>query len=189
VNLGTGDRRPLVAHLEPEASAAPVVSVIPPAPVIPPGIRARAPLPRAGSRVTAVKAGGPGGRFGVSLRLDLAVYPDVGQRLLPGLLYGVTDRLDLAAAALLGKLTSGFWAGARYALAEGPVRPSVSLGLPVVWMNGFPQTGIQGGIGVMVPVSDHLELTADLTLAGFPGVDTGPGKAWILPSAGVQARY
>jgi hypothetical protein len=111
----------------------------------------------------------------------------VGQLPLSG--PGVTDRLDLGAAALLGKLSSGFWAGARYALADGPVRPSVSLGLPVVWINGFPQTGVQGGIGVVVPVGGHLELMADLTLAGFPAVDAGLGRVWILPSAGVQARY
>jgi hypothetical protein len=181
VNLATGDRRPLVAHLELE---------LPNTPAAPPVLRDRAPgPPRGGSNRVGAVTGGPGGRFGVSLRLDLAVYPDMGQRLLPGLLYGVTDRLDLAAAALLGKLTSGFWAGARYALADGPVRPSLSLGLPVVWMNGFPQTGVQGGVGLVVPIGGHLELAGDLTVAGFPNVAAGLGKLWILPAVGVQARY
>jgi PEGA domain len=178
VSVATGDRRSLVVHLQVDEQEPPWQ----------PPVVSRVSLPEGVAELNGVGGGG-GGRVGVFLRLDLAVYPAVGQRLLPGVVYGLSDALDLALAGILGRETKGLWVGGRYALFSGSVRPALSLGIPVVWLDGGARMGAQLGIGALVPLGRHLELALDLTAAGFPGLDAALGRFWILPSAAVLARY
>jgi hypothetical protein len=177
VTVAAGERRAIVVHLEPESPGTPSHAV---------GNIDAVPRLHAGADSA---DRGTGSRLGAFLRMDLAVYPALGQRLLPGFSYGVSDQLDVGIAAVLGRQTRGLWAGSRFAFLTRPVRPAVTFGIPVIWLTDGPRLGVQAGVGAGVPIGDHLELFADLTTAAFPGLDETRGGFWILPSLGIQARY
>jgi tetratricopeptide (TPR) repeat protein len=129
------------------------------------------------------------GRFGAFLRIDIALLPESGQRLAPGVSVGLTERLELNAAALLGKATKGAWLGARWFLLDGAFKPELKAGLPIFVDSGKADVGLQGAAGVTVELGAGIALFADLGAVLFPGAPVEAGGLWLLPSLGVQARY
>jgi hypothetical protein len=128
------------------------------------------------------------GRLGAFLRMDIAVYPESGQRLAPGLSYQVNDRLEIGLAALIGKLSKGTWLGARYRLRGGALRPSLGAGIPVLVQGGSAQVGGQLSAGLTLDLGARTSLFADLGAALFPAAPAGAGRVWLLPALGVAGR-
>jgi hypothetical protein len=127
--------------------------------------------------------------WGAFVRVDLAVYPAVGQRILPGLSYRLSDPFELSVAALLGRESRGAWAGGRFALLSGRVRPTLELGIPFIFYDGGSRLGVQPGVGCTAGFGQHLEGFASLSTAFFPGAGGDLGSTWILPAIGLQARF
>jgi PEGA domain len=130
---------------------------------------------------------GHGGQIGAFLRVDFGLHPETGQRLAPGLSYGVNDIFELSAAAILGKLSKGAWVGGRAFLMQGRVKPSVNLGIPM-FLSSPTAIGVQGGGGLTVELSANAGLFADLGGALFPGASSDD-RVWLLISTGAQGRF
>jgi hypothetical protein len=56
-------------------------------------------------------------------------------------------------------------------------------------VSGKLVTGVQPGVGVQWDPTRHLGVFAELTASLFPGADSDLRRFWLLPVAGVQARF
>jgi len=180
VQIAAGATVTVNAVLAPLATAAPVAPRPSPA-APPPTMRATAAPPRAAPRF------GHGGQAGAFLRVDFGLHPETGQRLVPGLSYGVSDVIELSAGAILGRATKGAWLGGRAFLTQGRVKPALSLGLPL-FLSKPTAVGLQGGGGLTVELGTNAGLYADLGGALFPGAPSSD-RLWLLVSAGAQGRF
>ena len=152
----------------------------------------RSPAPAAGLRTTASTAPalipslGHAGQVGIFARADVA--PTLpGFVLAPGLSYGLHDRFELQAAALVGRY-QGAWAGGRLFLLDGAWKPALTAGVPV-FFRGISAWGLQGSAGVEWDPARAFGLYLDVGAAVYPTAAAGSRRAWLLTSAGVQARY
>jgi tetratricopeptide (TPR) repeat protein len=127
------------------------------------------------------------GQIGAVLRGDTGVLPDFGLVVVPGLSYGLSDRFEIEAGALIGQFKGG-WAGARYFFSTGSLKPLASLGFPLFSVHGSLTPGIQPGLGLQWDADRHFGLFADVTVSYFPGASDGLGKLWLVPVLGVQGR-
>jgi hypothetical protein len=128
-----------------------------------------------------------GGQIGVVLRSDAALLPERGLVVVPGLSFGIGDRLEIAAGGLVGHFKGG-WIGARILLASGALKPLVSLDVPLFFVDGKAMPGLQPGAGVEWDPSRHFGLFAAVTAPIFPGADADLQRFWLVPSLGIQGR-
>jgi hypothetical protein len=134
----------------------------------------------------AVPSLGHGGQLGIFARADVA--PTLpGYVVVPGLSYGLHDRFEVLAAALVGRY-QGVWAGGRLFLLDGAWKPSLTAGVPV-FFRGASVWGLQGSAGLQWDPARAFGLFVDAGAAFYPSAPGGLGRAWLLTSAGVQARY
>jgi hypothetical protein len=170
-------------EVEPGATVRLRAQLTPRAPVAPPVVPAvRAPAPPAATP----PALGHAGQVGLFVRTDVA--PTLpGFVVVSGVSYGLHDRFELQAGALLGRY-QGAWAGGRWFLLDGAWKPALTAGVPV-FFRGVSAWGLQGGVGLAWDPTRFFGLFADVGAAYYP---TAPGtsrRTWLLTTVGVHARY
>jgi hypothetical protein len=129
------------------------------------------------------------GQFGLSLGLHLALHPEMGQRILPGLSYGVTSMVELTGGAILGQQAKGGWLGGRVFLLQGTWKPELSFTVPIFFPGSQITVGLQGSAGVTLDLTPHAGLYAALGAAVFPRATVSADRFWLLASTGAQARF
>jgi hypothetical protein len=129
------------------------------------------------------------GQFGVALRFDLALHPESGQRLLPGLTYGLGSIIELTGGAILGKQSKGAFVGGRAFLLPGRWKPELSFSIPFFFLTDEIDVGLQLGAGLNVDLSPHAGLFVSLGGAAFPRASVSADRFWLLISSGVEARF
>jgi hypothetical protein len=126
------------------------------------------------------------GQLGAFVRFDVAV-TEPGLVLVPGVSFGVGRRFELMAGALMGTY-KGLWVGGRGLLREGALKPTVSAGIPLYFVDGKAAGGGQVGVGGQWDLGRAFGLFMEATGAFFPTVDSALGRWWFLPTLGVQGR-
>jgi len=127
------------------------------------------------------------GQPGIFARADIA--PTLpGFVLAPGLSYGLHDRVELQAAALIGH-HKGAWAGGRFFLMDGPLKPSLTTGVPFFFTQGASGWGVQGSAGLQWDPARAFGLFVELGAAFYPFASNALGPSWLLSSVGLQGRY
>jgi hypothetical protein len=126
------------------------------------------------------------GRLGLSVRGDMKVVDTRGLVLVPGLTYGVAERVEIGAGALVG-FYKGAEAEARLFLALGAWKPMLTLGVPLFFVGGA-QLGVQPGAGLLVDIGAHVAIAAEATAAYFPFAPSDLRKLVFVPSLGTQIR-
>jgi hypothetical protein len=129
------------------------------------------------------------GRFGVALGFDLALHPETGQRILPGLTYGLNSTVELTGGAILGKQSKGAWLGGRAFLLQGRWKPALSFGIPIFFLDHETPIGLQLGAGLNVDLTANAGLFAALGATAFPRASASADRFWLLISTGVEARF
>lgn len=153
----------------------------PPAPapriVIDQGIRVATPAP----------VEPPRSRFGLSAVAHVDVY-NLGGAGLFGITVDVTRRLELQAAALLGKHVGGY-AAASFAIITGKLRPILSAGVPIFASSGA-RFSVRGAGGVEIEVSRHLTLIAEIGVEHVfnPEPMVGAKPVLVVPAIGAAGR-
>lgn len=143
--------------------------------------------PSEGARAAATRLG-HGGQLGVLLRTDTAVTPEVGLVVAPGLCYGLSDHLEIAAGGLVGYYKGGWLEGRFLLAAAGSWKPFASLDLPVFSVDGKLKPGIQPGVGLQWDAGQHLGVFAALTASLFPNAGAELHQFWLVPTLGLQVR-
>jgi hypothetical protein len=133
-----------------------------------------------------------GGQLGAFVRADFGLQRTGGVVLLPGVSLGVSEAVELGAAAFLGG-HRGVLATGRWFLAAEHLKPSASLGLLMLFPRndaGERQTrpGLQAGAGLLFDATRHLGVSVEMTAAFFPGAPSDFGAVWWVPSLAVQGR-
>jgi hypothetical protein len=149
---------------------------------------ARAASP-AGQRAVDAPSGGPtathAGQVGLTARGDIDGSGH-GVAAAIGFSYGLGDHFELAAAGLLSR-DKGVEPSVTAYILRGALKPIVSLGAPVFFVDG-PHPGVRGSAGLQWDPSRHFGLFAALGAAVFPSVPTGYEQSVLLPAVGVQGR-
>ena len=105
-----------------------------------------------------------------------------------GLTYGVTERVELSVAALLGS-SKGIEPGVTVAILKGVWKPIVALGVPVFFRTDGAFPGVRMGAGLAWNPIRPFGAFAQAALAVFPSAPRGFDKVVFLPTVGVQAWY
>lgn len=103
-----------------------------------------------------------------------------------GITYGVGSVLDVGVAALLAR-DKGVEPGATLFLLDGPLKPMVSVGVPIFFVDGA-RPGMRGSAGLQWDPSRWFGLFAQLGVSYFPGAPEGYESVVVLPSVGIQPR-
>jgi hypothetical protein len=170
-------------EVAPGASARVSADLVPRPPPAPPAVSAVRTTARAPASAESLGHKGQVGAFG---RVDIA--PTLpGFVIVPGLSYGLYDRFELQAAALIGRY-QGAWAGGRLFLSDRALKPALSAGVPF-FFRGISAWGVQGSAGVQWDPTRALGLFADVGGAFYPRASGISARAWLLTAMGVQGRY
>jgi hypothetical protein len=144
---------------------------------------------------------GPRSRIGAFAMAHVSVVPKLGSAWLVGPTADVTDELAVDAAAILGPglvssgMTTypaeppkfGLYAGARFALMMGQLRPLVSAGMPVFFSNGARFTARAAG-GVEYEASRHVAITFELGFEENINPENDIHKLAVVPAVAATGR-
>jgi hypothetical protein len=125
------------------------------------------------------------GQLGAVARVDID-YRGRGAAVTLGASYGVGAHLEVVAGAVVGG-QSGLYAGASLLPIVGPLKPTLSLGVPVFFKDGaYP--GAHGSLGVQWDLGRHFGAFLQGGVEYFPTAPEGYEKVLPVPSFGLQGR-
>ena len=161
-----------------------------PGAVIPPGLLSAAgPRPQSDSPSLPDQNGGVSlshrGQLGALARADIDPVHG-GMVIVAGASYGIIDRLEIAAAALVGR-DMGVESGLTLFVLTGAWKPFVNAGAPIFFMDGA-HVGVRGAAGLQWDPLHNFGVFLQVGGAYFGSAPESYAKAIFMPSAGVQAR-
>jgi len=141
----------------------------------------------AGDDAAVIEKAAPAARGGIGGVVRVAV--DVGgpdAAAVVGGAYGIGNRLCLHLAAILGG-NQGVYADGVLSLTTGRLRPTLTLGVPVFFIDGA-RPAVRAAGGIAWELTSSVELTLDLGVEYFLSIPDDYEKTLFVPSMGVQAR-
>lgn len=121
---------------------------------------------------------------GVALaHLDL---PRGGAAALVGVSYDISTPFQLQAAAIIGP-TYGAYAGARFAILDGKLRPFLAAGMPLFVSSGV-RVGVRGAGGAELEITPHFSLIAEFGVEAMLNPEDDILKAAVIPAVGISGR-
>lgn len=127
----------------------------------------------------------PTSRFGAVVRAHVDVV-NPGAAGLVGVTVRAVSRLDVQAAALLGK-TQGGYLGASYALLPSRLRPIVVVGMPVFVSDGA-RFAVRGAAGVELAITPRISMLAELGVERMLNAEAGRAETVFVPALGAVGR-
>lgn len=124
-------------------------------------------------------------QLGAVLRADIEAQGR-GLATAVGITYGVGSVVDLGVAALFAR-DKGMEPGATLFFLDGALKPMVSVGVPIFFVDGA-RPGMRGSAGLQWDPSRWFGMFAQLGVSYFPGVPEGYESVVVLPSVGIQPR-
>jgi hypothetical protein len=108
----------------------------------------------------------------------------------PGLSFGISDYVEVAACALLGR-DKGVEPSATVLFLRGAWKPRASLGIPIFVVNGA-RPGVRVAAGIQWDPSRYFGVFLDAGVAVFPSVPSDASREYqhvvFVPSVGLQPR-
>jgi hypothetical protein len=104
-----------------------------------------------------------------------------------GLTYGLGDRLELAAAGIVGQ-QFGAWVGGSFFFSKGTWKPNVTLGVPVYFLDTGTLLGAHAAVGVQWDPSARIGILLSVGAQIYFGPPEGMDQIVPVPSLGLQFR-
>jgi hypothetical protein len=104
-----------------------------------------------------------------------------------GLTYGVGDRLELAAAGIVGP-QFGVWAGGSVFFSKGAWKPTVTLGVPAYFLATGTLLGAHAAVGVQWDPSPRVGFLLSVGAQLYFNPPEGMDQIVPVPSLGLQVR-